>query len=69
MFSELLAKRAAENNPIRVGIIGAGKFGAGLITQIISMQGIEVSAVAEISISILLSGHTSPIVSLLKPYR
>ena len=50
MFSELLAKRAAENNPSRVGIIGAGKFGAGLITQIISMQGIEVSAVADINL-------------------
>ena len=50
MFSELLAKRAAENNPIRVGIIGAGKFGAGLITQIMSMQGIVVSAVADINL-------------------
>ena len=45
MFSELLAKRAAENNPSRVGIIGAG-----LITQVISMQGIEVSAVADINL-------------------
>ncbi|HIO45754.1 TPA: flagellar biosynthesis protein FlgA, partial [Candidatus Poribacteria bacterium] len=50
MFSELLAKRAAENNPIRVGIIGAGKFGGGLITQIMSMQGIEVCAVADINL-------------------
>ena len=30
MFSAVLAKRASENNPIRVGIIGTGKFGAGL---------------------------------------
>ena len=51
MFSELLAKRAAENNPIRVGIIGAGKFGAGLINQIMSMQGIVVSAVADINLN------------------
>ena len=50
MFSELLAKRAAENNPIRVGIIGAGKFGGGLITQIMSMQGIKVCAVADINL-------------------
>ena len=39
MFSTQLAKRAAENNPIRVGIIGAGKFGAGLVAQISQMQG------------------------------
>ena len=36
MFSTQLAKRAAENNPIRVGIIGAGKFGAGLVAQLIA---------------------------------
>ena len=29
MFSRQLAERAAENNPIRVGIIGAGKFDPG----------------------------------------
>ena len=50
MFSELLAKRATENNPIRVGIIGAGKFGGGLITQITSMKGIKVCAVADINL-------------------
>jgi len=50
MFSELLAERAAENNPIRVGIIGASKFDAGLITQIMSMPGIVVSAVADVNL-------------------
>lgn len=37
MFSTQLAQRAAENNPIRVGIIGAGKFGAGLVAQLSQM--------------------------------
>ena len=48
MLSELLAQRAAEGNPIRVGIIGSGKFGGGLIAQISRMQGMVVSAVADI---------------------
>ena len=50
MFSELLAKRASENNPIRVGIIGAGKFGAGLVAQLSQMKGVEVSAIADINL-------------------
>ncbi len=49
MISQLLARRAAESNPIRVGIIGTGKFGAGLVAQISQMQGMEVSAIADIS--------------------
>lgn len=48
MLSELLAQRAEEGNPIRVGIIGSGKFGGGLIAQISRMRGMVVSAVADI---------------------
>lgn len=48
MISQLLAQRAAESNPIRVGVIGTGKFGAGLVAQISQMQGMEVSAIADI---------------------
>ena len=44
MFSALLAKRASEDNPIRVGIIGTGKFGAGLVAQLSQMEGVETSA-------------------------
>ena len=51
MFSALLAKRAAENNPIRVGIIGTGKFGAGLVAQLSQMEGAEVSAIADINLA------------------
>lgn len=50
MFSTQLAQRAAENNPIRVGIIGAGKFGAGLVAQLSQMQGMVASAIPDINI-------------------
>lgn len=49
MFRSLLAQRAAENRPIRVGIIGAGKFGASLVTQLSRMQGMVTSAIADIN--------------------
>lgn len=49
MISQMLAKRAAEGNPIRVGIIGTGKFGAGLVAQISQMQGMDVAAIADIN--------------------
>ena len=50
MFSRQLAKRAGENNPIRVGIIGAGKFGAGLVAQLSQMHGMVASAIADINL-------------------
>ena len=34
MLSALLAEREKDGKPIRVGIIGTGKFGGGLVTQI-----------------------------------
>ncbi len=49
MLSQLLAQRSAESNPIRVGIIGTGKFGASLVAQISQMKGMEVSAIADIN--------------------
>ena len=51
MFSSLLAQREADGNPIRVGIIGTGKFGAGLVAQIAQMKGMEVSAIADINLT------------------
>ncbi len=50
MFSQQLAQRDADNNPIRVGIIGAGKFGAGLVAQLSQMRGMVASAIADINI-------------------
>ena len=50
MFRTQLAQRAAENNPIRVGIIGAGKFCAGLVAQFSQMRGMVASAIADINL-------------------
>ena len=58
MFSRQLAERAAENNPIRVGIIGAGKFGAGLVAQLSQMQGMVASAIADINLEHAISAYT-----------
>ena len=34
MFNALLEKSAKEGHPIRVGIVGSGKFGSGLVAQL-----------------------------------
>ena len=49
MISQLLAQRESESNPIRVGIIGTGKFGAGLVAQISQMKGMVTAAIADIN--------------------
>ena len=59
MFSRQLAERAAANNPIRVGIIGAGKFGAGLVAQLSQMQGIVASAIADIDLAHATNAYTA----------
>lgn len=48
MFTSLLDQRAAEDRPIRVGIIGSGKFGTALAVQISRMHGMIVSAIADL---------------------
>ncbi|MDE0016657.1 MAG: flagellar biosynthesis protein FlgA, partial [Candidatus Poribacteria bacterium] len=58
MFSRRLAERAAENNPIRVGIIGAGKFGAGLVAQLSQMRGMVASAIADINLKHAIGAYT-----------
>ena len=50
MFAHLLAQRAANDNPIRVGIIGTGKFGAGLVAQLEGMQGVCACVLADIDV-------------------
>jgi predicted homoserine dehydrogenase-like protein len=50
MYQTLLAKRAAAGNPIRVGIVGSGKFGAGVVAQLTRMQGMDAVAVADINL-------------------
>jgi predicted homoserine dehydrogenase-like protein len=59
MFSTLLAQRAAENRPVRVGIIGTGKFGAGLVAQISQMRGMVTSVIADIKPENAIHAYTS----------
>ena len=40
-----LAKYSQNNKPIRLGIIGAGEMGTDLVTQVMLMDGIEISAI------------------------
>jgi predicted homoserine dehydrogenase-like protein len=45
----LLQKRAAAGRPIRVGLIGAGKFGSMFLSQVPSTPGLEVAVIADLS--------------------
>ncbi len=45
----LLQERAKNNNPIRVGLIGAGKFGTMFLSQALRQKGIHVVAVADLN--------------------
>ena len=50
LFTKLEA-RAATNNPIRVGMIGAGKFGSMFLAQAIKLPGIHILAVCDLDIN------------------
>jgi predicted homoserine dehydrogenase-like protein len=45
----LLGKRLQEGRPVRVGLIGAGKFGSMFLSQVPSTPGIEVTAIADLA--------------------
>jgi predicted homoserine dehydrogenase-like protein len=45
----LLGKRLQEGRPVRVGLIGAGKFGSMFLSQVSSTPGIEVTAIADLA--------------------
>lgn len=47
-LKEKLAERAATHGPVRVGLVGAGQMGTGLISQIERMVGMRVVAVADV---------------------
>ena len=44
----LLKQRAAAGKPVRVGLIGAGKFGSMFLSQVPTMTGLEVSVIADL---------------------
>ncbi len=45
----LLQKRAAANNPIRIGLIGAGKFGSMYLAQVPKTPGIHLVGIADLN--------------------
>jgi predicted homoserine dehydrogenase-like protein len=45
----LLQKRAANGHPVRVGLIGAGKFGSMFLSQVPTTPGLQVAAIADLS--------------------
>jgi predicted homoserine dehydrogenase-like protein len=48
MIRRALLHRASEGNPIRVGVIGAGRMGTGVVNQIGTMQGMDVVVIADL---------------------
>ncbi len=44
----MLAARVAAGNPVRVGLIGAGKFGSMFLAQVPSIAGLEVAVIADL---------------------
>lgn len=47
LYDELCSRNDA-NNPVRVGLIGAGKFGSMFLTQVPTTAGLEVSIIADL---------------------
>ena len=45
----LLQKRLAAGRPVRVGLIGAGKFGSMFLSQVATTPGLEVAAIADLA--------------------
>lgn len=46
----LLARRQEEGRPVRVGLIGAGKFGSMFLSQVPTTPGLEVAAIADLDV-------------------
>ena len=44
----MLGQRAEANNPIRVGLIGAGKFGTMYLSQAARTPGVQIMAIADL---------------------
>ena len=50
MLFEQLQRRESQGRPIRIGVIGAGTFGTQIVAQTCRMQGMRVSALAELDL-------------------
>lgn len=49
-LASLLARREAEGTPIRVAIIGAGKFGTMILSQLRLMRGVQLAVLADLDV-------------------
>ena len=49
-LSSLLLQRAAANRPVRIGLIGAGKFGSMVLAQAQRIEGLHVVGVADLDV-------------------
>ncbi|MEM9975787.1 MAG: Gfo/Idh/MocA family oxidoreductase [Pseudomonadota bacterium] len=47
-LARLAAERAAEGRPVRAGLIGAGKFGSMFLSQVPTIYGLKVTAIADL---------------------
>ena len=47
---EQLLERQQSGRPISVGLVGAGQMGTGLVSQVAGMQGMDVTAIADIAL-------------------
>src|SRR6516162_280623 len=45
---QLAQRRAAAGRPVRVGLIGAGKFGSMFLNQVPTMPGVEIAVIADL---------------------
>ena len=48
VYQELLT-RQAESRPVRVGLIGAGKFGSMFLSQVPTTPGLKVAVIADLN--------------------
>ena len=46
---KLLTQRAANDNPVRIGLIGCGKFGTMFLTQALQTKGLHVVGIADLN--------------------
>lgn len=49
MIADALLRRQYDSRPVKVAVVGAGRFGTSVIAQISQMAGIEVAAIADVS--------------------
>ena len=50
-LSAMLSSRIQSNRPVRVGLIGAGKFGSMILSQARHINGLHIMAVADLDLN------------------